>query len=200
MRRPSRNTSPIACRIAAIASAALCLPGMAMAAEGMPQLDFGNPLTTSQVVWGAIIFIVLYILLSRWALPQVARVLDQRAATLEADLEAAHAMKSKSTEAVEELTATIARARSEAQAAINAAVDRAKQEAAAQSVALNERLETQLQAAEERIAEARSSAMGALRQVATDTATTVIQRLTGTAPEMSAVEGAVGSALAARGR
>ena len=40
----------------------LLLPGVAHA-EGMPQLDFANPLTTSQVVWGALIFIVLYILL-----------------------------------------------------------------------------------------------------------------------------------------
>ncbi|MBN9562144.1 MAG: hypothetical protein J0H14_15665 [Alphaproteobacteria bacterium] len=192
MRRPSR--------IAAIATAALCLPGMAMAAEGMPQLDFANPLTTSQVVWGAIIFIILYILVSRWALPQVSSVLDQRAATLEADLEAAHAMKTKSTEAVTELTATIARARAEAQAAINAAVDRAKQEAATQTAALNERLERQLQEAEQRIGEARSAAMSALRQVATETTTTVIQRLTGTAPDTRAIEGAVGSALAARGR
>jgi F-type H+-transporting ATPase subunit b len=196
MPRPSR----IAGRIAAIALAALCLPGMAMAAEGMPQLDFGNPLTTSQVVWGAIIFIVLYILCSRWALPQVSRVLDQRAAMLEADLEAAHAMKTKSTEAVTELTATIAKARGEAQAAINAAVDRAKQEAAAQAAVLNDRLEAQLREAEQRIAQARSSAMSALRQVATETTTTVIQRLTGAAPDTRAVEGAVGSALAARGR
>ena len=37
----------------------------------MPQLDFANPLTTSQVVWGAIIFVVLYVLLSRIGLPKV---------------------------------------------------------------------------------------------------------------------------------
>jgi hypothetical protein len=38
--------------------AALLLPTAAQA-EGMPQLDFANPLTTSQVVWGAIIFAAL---------------------------------------------------------------------------------------------------------------------------------------------
>jgi hypothetical protein len=36
--------------------------------------------------------------------------------------------------------------------------------------------------------------------VATETASTVILRLTGTAPDTSTVEGAVGSALTARGR
>jgi F-type H+-transporting ATPase subunit b len=34
------------------------LPVTAMA-KGMPQLDFSTPLTLSQVVWGAIIFLVL---------------------------------------------------------------------------------------------------------------------------------------------
>ena len=82
---------------------------MAMAAEGMPQLDFSNPLTSIQVVWGAIIFIVLYILLSRWALPQVGEVLDERAATIEADLEAARAPKAQADDGVTELTAATAR-------------------------------------------------------------------------------------------
>jgi hypothetical protein len=36
--------------------------------------------------------------------------------------------------------------------------------------------------------------------VATETPATVIQRLTGSAPDTRTVEGAVGSALAARGR
>ena len=41
--------------------------------------------------------------------------------------------------------------------------------------------------------------MGALRQVATETAATVVTRLTGAAPDPSRLDGAIGSALAARG-
>ena len=51
-------------RLPPLLVALLLAPAIARA-EGMPQLDFGNPLTISQVVWGAIIFIVLYVLLSR---------------------------------------------------------------------------------------------------------------------------------------
>ena len=40
-------------------------------AQGMPQLDFKNPLTTSQVVWGVLIFIVLLTL--SVAAPRVAK-------------------------------------------------------------------------------------------------------------------------------
>ena len=186
-------------RRAVAVAAGLLWSGTAMA-EGMPQLDFKNPLTTSQVVWGAVIFVVLYIMLSRWTLPQVGRVLDQRAAAIEADLETARMSKATADSAVAEMTDATSRARAEAQTEINAAVDQAKQAAAAQTAELDARLEVQLKAAEDRIAEQRTAAMGALRQVATDTATTIIGRLTGSAPNTQAVEGAVGAALAARGQ
>src|SRR5471032_1665622 len=71
--------------IPAIAAGLVTLPSAAMA-KGMPQLDFTTPLILSQVVWGAIIFVVLYILLSRTGLPMVASVLQERAAKIAKDL------------------------------------------------------------------------------------------------------------------
>ena len=178
----------------------LTLPAVAQAAQGMPQLEFGNPLVISQVVWLAIIFFALYLLLARWALPQVSDVLATREATIRADLDAAHGAQSQAQTAVRELTDATARARAEAQASINHAADEAKRQAAAQAEQLNARLEEQLRASETRIGEARASAMGALRQVATETAVTVIGRLTGHAADQASVEQAVGAELAARGQ
>jgi len=91
----------------ALIAALLLAPAAAMA-EGMPQLDFANPLTTSQVVWGAIIFALLYILLSRIALPKVGEVLDERARHIAADLETARASKSRADEAANEVAVAIA--------------------------------------------------------------------------------------------
>ncbi len=145
----------------------------------MPQLDFSTPLTVSQVVWGAIIFVVLYILLSRNALPLVTSVLEERAARISKDLDEASAAKASADVGIAEADQAIAKARAEAQAAINAALDEAKKAAALQAEALNARLEKQLQDAEAQIAQARASAMSALRQVATETAATVVTRLTG---------------------
>ena len=160
------------------------LPSAAKA-EGMPQLDFANPLTTSQVVWGAIIFALLYVLLSRIGLPKVGAVIEERARHIAADLETAQASKARSDEAAREVAEATARARAEAQAAINAALDAAKQEASARIASLNQRLEQQLHEAERQIDAARSAAMRALREVATDTA----------APRL---DGAIAAALAAR--
>ncbi len=186
-------------RLAALA-VLLTLPVAAHAAQGMPQLEFNNPLVISQVVWLAIIFFALYLLLARWALPQVAGVLATREARIRSDLDAAHGAQAQANEAVRQLTEATARARAEAQASINQAADEAKRQAAAQAEQLNARLEEQLRASETRIGEARASALGALRQVATETAVTVIGRLTGHPADQASVERAVGAELAARGQ
>jgi F-type H+-transporting ATPase subunit b len=183
---------------AGLAAGLLSLPAAARAAEGMPQLEFGNPLTISQVVWGAVIFLALYLVFANWGLPRVASVLEERDARINGDLDAARQAKANADAAVAELTDATQKARAEAQAAINAAVEQAKKEAGERSHALNERLEAQLREAERRIAGARNAAVGALRQVATETATLVVGRLTGRPPDQQAIEGAVGAALAAR--
>jgi F-type H+-transporting ATPase subunit b len=191
-------------RRASLAGTAMALlPAIAWAAEaekqgGMPQLDFGNPLTISQVVWMGVIFLVLYMLVSFWALPQVDEVLAERARRIAADLETARAAKAEADAAVAELTDATRRAHAEAQAAIAAALAEAKEAAAAEAQQFNERLDARLAAAEQQIAEARGAAMGALRQVARETAEMLIRRLTNTTPDPQAVDTAVGSALAAR--
>jgi F-type H+-transporting ATPase subunit b len=179
------------------------LTSAAMAAgdppKGMPQLDFANQLTISQVVWLVIIFTVLYLLLSRWALPQVGAVLEMRAARIALDLDAARAAKVQADNAVAELTAATRQAQATAQAEIAGAVNAAKEAAAAQAATLNADLERQLAAAEARIGTARTAAMGALRQVAGETAVDVIVRLTGATADRNQVDQAVGNVLTARG-
>ena len=164
----------------------------------MPQLDFSNPMIIAQVVWMALIFGGLYLLLSRWALPQVAEVVEARAQRIGADLDAARGAKAQSDSAIAEIAESSRRANAEAQSAISAAIAQAKSEALEQSRLADERLNEQLAVAERRIAEARASAMGALREVAQDTAHAVVARLTGRAPDPSAIEGAVTAAMAAR--
>jgi F-type H+-transporting ATPase subunit b len=179
--------------------AGLLIVPAAARAEGMPQLDFSTPLTISQVVWGAIIFVVLYILLSRTGLPLVATVLEERATRIAKDLEEARAAKTSADAGMEEAQQATAKARAESQGAINAALEEAKKAAATQAEELNAHLEKRLQESEAQIAQAREAAMGALRQVATETAATVVTRLTGTPPDAGRLDSAIGSALAARG-
>jgi len=177
---------------------ALLISAPAIAAEGMPQLDFKNPLTVAQIVWLALIFFALYLLLSRWALPQVAEVLETRAATIGRDLEAARLAKTRADEAVAELTHATREAQSGAQTSIASAVGAAKAEAASRAAELNAKLDVQLHQAEQRIADARAGSVSALRQVATETAHVVLALMTGQPANDDAVKHEVGVALAAR--
>ncbi len=164
----------------------------------MPQLDFANPLTISQVVWMFIIFAALYAALRFWALPQVGGVLEMREQRINADLTTARLAKEEADRAAAEIAERGRSASAEAQAQVAAASDAAKREAAEQARIAGEHLEKQLADAEQSIAAARKDAMGALRQVASETATAVVSRLTGHAPDPAHVDAAVGTAMTAR--
>ena len=168
------------------------------AAEGMPQLDFKNPMTLAQVVWLVIIFALFYLLLARWALPRIADVLQHRSDVIGADLEAARIAKAEADAAVAEQSARTRSAQADAQTQLAAAVAAAKARAATQSAEVNARLDAQLREAEGRIHVARSNAMGSLRAVAVDTATAVVSRLTGITPDRAVVDREVASVLAGR--
>jgi len=202
-----RNRIRTAAAVLAVALAA-AVPALAQVADehpgatggGMPQLNFGHPLVISQVVWLLIIFGLLYAVMSQVALPGVAAVLEERRRRIDGDLEAAQAAKGRADEAMAEHRAATAKARAEGQAAIAEAVARAQSEAAARSEEMNARLNAQIEQAEKRIAAARDSAMGALRQVSADTAEALVSRLVGGGTDRAAVERAVDGELAARGR
>ena len=95
------------------------VPGAARA-DTLPQMDFANVLTTYQVLWGAVIFLILYILASRTALPKVAAVLEARAERIAGDLDDARISKARADAGIKAASDATAKARSEAQAAINA--------------------------------------------------------------------------------
>jgi len=183
----------------ALVTLLLLTAAMPARADSMPQLDFANPLLKSQVVWGAVIFAAFYMLASRWGLPRIAAILEHREQTIEGDLEQARLAKQNADRAVTELTEARRVAHAESQQALAAAAARAKEDSDARAAEVNARLDRQLADSETQINEARAQAMGALGGVAADTATAVINRLTGRHADPATVRHAVTAALAARG-
>jgi F-type H+-transporting ATPase subunit b len=182
---------------AALIAAPAMAPVVALAGQTMPQMDFSNPLTLDQVGWMVVILLVLYFLLSRWALPQIGKVLAHRAATIAADLEAARSAKAAADAAVAELNKTMNEARIAAQAEITHAVDAAKEQARANALAQQERLDAQLAASEAQIAAAQATALAAIKPVAADTAREILSRLTGQTPDAVALSPEIDAAYAA---
>ncbi len=168
-------------------------------ADTMPQLDFGNKLLTAQVVWGALIFAVFYLLVSRWGLPQVGAILEMRAETIARDLDQARDARDDARRAVSELTAARQKAYAQSQAEIAEASRKAKAEAAHLAAEQEARLDAQLAESERQIGAARAAAMGALLQVATDTAGAIVARVADFHADPPRVEQAVSQVLRARG-
>lgn len=187
-----------AVRALPLAAPLLVLAAPPALAAGMPQLDFANPLTKWQVIWGALIFVLLYLLLSRSALPRVASVLEQRRSRIEGDLEAARQAKSEADHAIEALRLERRRASAEAKANIDRVVTEAREEAAARAREMNARLGAELAGAEAGIAAERQRAMGSLRQIASDTAQLLVERVTGRPADRALVESRVDSLLSDR--
>ena len=172
-------------------------PAAAMAEGTMPQMDFHNPLTGTQVLWMVVILVALYLLLSRWGLPEMGRVLEHRAHVISRDLAAARAAKTEADAAVTALNRTIAQARSKAQAEVAELVGKAKATAAANAATLAARLDKNLTESEARIATARAAAMAALKPMAEDATSAILLKLTGAAAPAERVSSRVDAALAA---
>lgn len=164
----------------------------------MPQMDFHNPLTGEQVLWMVVILVVLYLLLARWGLPEMGKVLENRASVIARDLAAARSAKTAADQAVTQLNATMAQARNKAQAQIASAVAQAKAQAALNAAALAASLDAKLAASEAQIDAARAQAMAAIKPVAEVAASTMLSKLTGSVPAAETLARRVDDALAAR--
>jgi F-type H+-transporting ATPase subunit b len=159
----------------------------------MPQLDVSTFAT--QIFWLAVSFIVLYVLMSRLALPRIGAILAMRANRIEGDLDAARRLKTEAEAAIAAYDKALAEARAKAQAEIaqtNAQItaeqDRRRQE-------LEAILSTQAADAEARIRATRDAALADLKVVAADVARAMASKLAGTEIGADAAANAVAREL-----
>jgi F-type H+-transporting ATPase subunit b len=146
----------------------------------------------SQLFWLALTFILLYVLMSRIALPRIGSIFAVRSKHIADDIAAAQRFKEQSDAAQAAYQKSLAEARARAQSIANET--RAQQAAAAE--ATNKRLEAQLHerlsAAEQSIAGTRAAAMGNVSAIAAETAAAIVERLIGMMPSQQDVAAAVG--------
>jgi F-type H+-transporting ATPase subunit b len=156
---------------------------------------FNSHTFPSQLVWLVIFFVLLYALMAKWALPQVARIIDNRQKRIADDIAEADRLKAKSDEAVAAYEKALADARARAQTIANET--REKQAAAADATrkTLEGELNVKLAEAEKSIAATKQSAMANVRTIAEDAARAIVERLIGSAPGEKAVGDAVADVL-----
>lgn len=155
---------------------------------GMPQLDFAT--FGNQIFWLLVALALIYLILSRVALPRIGRILGDRQGLMTADLAAAEDFKRKAREAEAAYEKALADARAEAQkivAANKAEIDAELKAAIAKADA---EIAARTQESERRIGEIRESAASDARTVARDVAAELVRTFGGNA-EGGAIEQAV---------
>jgi F-type H+-transporting ATPase subunit b len=134
---------------------------------------------SSQIVWLALTFGALYLLMSRVALPRVGAVLDERRNKISNQLDAAAVMQAQAKEASDAQDKAIADAKTKAQAMAQVARDKMASESAESRKTLEAELGAKLAVAEAQIAETTAKAMANVDSIATDAAGAIVERLTG---------------------
>jgi F-type H+-transporting ATPase subunit b len=156
---------------------------------------FAKETFASQLVWLAITFVALYLLISRIAVPRIGGILEERARRIEGDFAAAQKMKDESEAALAAYEKSLAEARGKAQTIGTEIRDKLHAEGEERRKALEAKLNAQLADSEKQIATTKAAAMSNVRGIAIDTAGAIVERLTGTAPATPAVQAAVDAAL-----
>ena len=133
----------------------------------------------SQLLWLAITFGALYLLMSKIALPRIGGILDDRKARIDADLAAADASRQKTDAAIAAYEAALAAAKAKAQGIANESREAIQADLAAKRSAVETDLAGKVSAAEARIAQTKAEALTHVDEIATETAQTVVSQLVG---------------------
>jgi len=158
----------------------------------MPQLD---PTTfTPQLIWLAISFVILYVLMARIALPRIGEVLEARQDRIAHDLDAAAALKAEAETVLAGYEASLAKSHSEAQSLLTRAAEERTAQAATRHAEMDAKIAAQLDDAEARINKARRAAMDNVTEVAKDVARSATGKLIGVEPSDAAVDAALAAA------
>jgi F-type H+-transporting ATPase subunit b len=162
----------------------------------MPQLNVET--FPSQLFWLAVSFIVLYIVMSWIGLPRLSAAIEARRQRREDDLARAAQLKTEAEAANAAFQRTMVEARAQAQAAIKETTDRLAAEAAERQRALAAALAERIDEAERRIAATKQQALSEVRGIAADVGRSVVEKLTGSAPNNTRLAAAVDNVLAGR--
>jgi F-type H+-transporting ATPase subunit b len=159
----------------------------------MPQFD--PAVWTPQIVWLAITFVVLYLLMAKIALPRVSEVLEDREVRINESLRKAELLKLRADDAIAAYEKTIADVRAKAAEEVRTAREQAAAESAERNARLSERLANEIAAAERRIDAAREAAIAGLRDVAVTASGAAFERLIGQRLEPSVLASTVDTVL-----
>ena len=144
---------------------------------GLPQL---NPQEmVPELVWLAIKFHALYFVLSRFTMPRIASVIDERMIRIERDIAEAERLNAETQNAIAEYEEKLASARGKASQLAKENRDAVAADLEAKRLAAEAEDHERMAAAEERISAMKAEAMAQVTVISTETAQELVKTLVG---------------------
>jgi F-type H+-transporting ATPase subunit b len=151
---------------------------------------------TPMLIWLSLSFGLLYLLMSKIALPRVESILHARADKIAKDIGEANAFRARSEEAAAAHDKTIADAKAKALALAQETHTRLTAETEANRLALEAELNARIAASETQILEMKAKAMGNVEAIASEAAAAIVQRITGQPADPTAIARAIATSNA----
>ncbi|MCB5200006.1 F-type H+-transporting ATPase subunit b [Loktanella sp. DSM 29012] len=142
---------------------------------GMPQLNFET--FPNQIFWLLVALVVIYLMLSRVALPRISAILAERSGTISNDLAAAEDLKNQAAAAEKSYEKALADARSESNRIADEARAEAQKDLDAALAEADAKISAQTAEAEAAIAEIRANATQNVGEVARDVAQALVSTM-----------------------
>ena len=162
----------------------------------MPQLnphDFAP-----QIVWLVITFLVLYVVMSKLAIPAISDTLEKRQAAIQRDLDAAEKASADTRALVAAYEKRLADAREQARRLHREQAEADSAATSARLAELGERLNARIDEAEKRIAGQRAQVLDGLEDMAHDIAADVYAKLAGQPADAGALRAKVAAGKGGR--
>jgi F-type H+-transporting ATPase subunit b len=159
-----------------------------------PPFDPAN--FTPTLVWLTLSFGLLYLLMSKIALPRVENILHSRQDKITSDIAEANDYRAKSEEAAAAHEKLIAEAKAKAVALAQETHAKLNAETEAKRGALEAELNIRLAASEAQIVEMKAKAMSNVEAIANEAAAAIVQRITGRPTDPSAISAAIATVKA----
>ncbi len=132
-----------------------------------------------QLIWLAITFALLYVLLSRVVLPRIGGVIAERKATRQRDLAEAERLKNETDKALKDYEKALAEAKGRANDIAKTTRDKLKAEVDNERMRVDKVIADKTADAESRIATAKASALSQVGSIAGETAEAIVAELIG---------------------
>ncbi len=141
----------------------------------MPQLDFSTFLP--QIFWLFISLSFLYIVLSRYALPRVSDVIEERKDIIAQDIDSAKEYSEESEKAIEELNLNLSEAKTSSQNLINKSIQDIKEDSEIKKSSLIKEINNQISEAEGEIKEKKETALAEISSISESLAIEMLENL-----------------------